>query len=98
MALTAAGSEIKSSFPVPVIHGHVQPLDKMCVWERECVGGCTFVCESTFAPVLWLMQDQSLSDPITRVWQARAIVYVCVCVCVNVGACDGEDHQRTAVS
>lgn len=34
---------------------------------------CTYicVCEHKFAPVLWLMQDQSLTDPITRVCHAR---------------------------
>lgn len=54
----------------------------ICVCESLWVGGCTFVCEYTFAPALWLMQDQSFSDPITRVWQARV-----VCVCVSVGVC-----------
>lgn len=40
---------------------------------------CTYicVCEHKFAPVLWLMQDQSLTDPITRLCQARvACVWV----------------------
>lgn len=34
---------------------------------------CTYicVCEHKFASVLWLMQDQSLTDPITRVCHAR---------------------------
>ncbi len=79
MAWTTATSEIKSSFPVPVIHSHVHQ-DDVCV--SVCVGGCTFVCEFTFAPALWLMPDQSLSDPITRVWQARV-----VCVCLSVRVC-----------
>lgn len=57
---------------------------------RVCVGGCTFVCacvrvcERTFAPALWLMQDRSFSDPITGVWQGKVCVSVCRCLRVCV--------------
>lgn len=84
MAWTTATSEIKNSFPVSVIHGHVHPLDDMSVLVWVAVPLCVCVWECTFAPALWLMLDQCFCDPITGVWQGEVCVSVCLCVWMRV--------------
>lgn len=77
MAWTTAASEIKSSFPVPVIHGHIQPPDDMCVT----------VCVWAVVPLsthFHLHCDWCRTNPSAIPLQGFDKWGVCVCVSVSV--------------
>lgn len=84
MACAKAASDIKSRFSTSC---DTTPGSASRWCTRACVGG--YLCEHKFATVLWLMQDQSFSDPITRSDMcacARGVrawgVFACVWLCV----------------